>query len=166
MASLFRIFVQTWWTKWRLNSTENLLNSSYTDDFDYLEGLAHLLNMVQSRTIRYDPDAADGTSQSITIFFWNSFENDGVTTHFIFIRCPYRNHQIPSKKLLQTLLTFSLRSNLNCSKYCARSIRKHILCRTIQLPDHPPRFCNPRLEKMTQILYRHNLIEFLLFMKN
>ena len=81
-------------------------------------------------------------------FFWNRFQNDGETTLFVFIRRPCRNHQIPSKKLLRTLLAFSLRSILNCSKYCTRSIRKHILCRTIQLPDHPPRFCNPRLEKM------------------
>jgi len=82
------------------------------------------------------------------------------------VRCPYRNHSIPAKKLLQTLLTFSLRSILNCSKDCIRSISKHILCRKIQLPDHPPRFYNPRLDKMTQILYRHNSIEFLLFMEN
>ena len=64
------------------------------------------------------------------------------------VRCLYRrNHSIPAKKLLQTLLTFSLRSILNCSKYCIRSISKHILCRKIQLPDHPPRFITPALIK-------------------
>ena len=57
-------------------------------------------------------------------------------------RSPQRSY---SKQL--SLLTFSLRSIRNCSKFCVRSIHKHILCRTVQLPDHPPRIWNPRLEK-------------------
>ena len=49
-------------------------------------------------------DAADGASQRIVFFRWNWFENDRETKHFIFIWCPYRNHSIPSKKLLQTVI--------------------------------------------------------------
>ena len=100
----------------------------------------------------------DGTDLRITEKQNISYSFDA---HIETTRSPQRSY---SKQL--SLLTFSLRSILNCSKYCSQSIHKHTLCRTIQLPDHPPRFCNPRLKKLTQIVYRHNLIQFLPFIKN